>query len=550
MNAGDFPSDWVQAGPITANGARQPLPWKPFSDVAAITSLYRPSGFVFGLAQGPGPSGAAALTISGWPSINTFSPNLAAPPVIDSYAVVSANIGGTIALNYGDYIAVVVAYDAGGLISEISNPTNFAIAAVAVKVTFGVMWPANTVAYEVFVGSSIETLQPQGRLTATPASITLTLCVIGLGYGLPDPHRSCWHIIAQQERHSGVLAANVLSVTASTVVLGLPTGLNFTSGQFNGRALVLLGRVATPDLPVLGNPIVGTDVDGTLHVASPWGSFLQPGDLVTIQTLADTHTATAIGDSAFANIFSPGGTGLAVNAEAGSEVWIMSGAGAGQVRDIASNTGTVIVPKLPFSPPPDATSQFIVVAKTHLVDIPTSPDTAITIPQTMTTAPVIALVDATALQGLEVFVRVLPQDEFGNDADFAVDEYREIYVNPVPSSVAAFLLEVAGTVGIQSDAAGLMQLPNDYQTTGVRAVMKSGPTGANLTVQIYAFVNPTDITDTLWMTPTIIDGTASIISTAAQVAAAVVIPDNTNVRLSITAVGSTFPGSGLTVFFS
>jgi hypothetical protein len=50
------------------------------------------------------------------------------------------------------------------------------------------------------------------------------------------------------------------------------------------------------------------------------------------------------------------------------------------------------------------------------------------------------------------------------------------------------------------------------------------------------------------MTLTIPNGSTSVVATAAQIDAAAPIPANTNVRLSITSVGTTYPGTDLSVF--
>ena len=75
----------------------------------------------------------------------------------------------------------------------------------------------------------------------------------------------------------------------------------------------------------------------------------------------------------------------------------------------------------------------------------------------------------------------------------------------------------------------------------MKAYVKSAPVGADLVFTIYAG-------NTAWITLTIANGNTSIVATAAQVDAAPVIPANINIRLAITAVGTTFPGSDLSVF--
>jgi hypothetical protein len=73
--------------------------------------------------------------------------------------------------------------------------------------------------------------------------------------------------------------------------------------------------------------------------------------------------------------------------------------------------------------------------------------------------------------------------------------------------------------------------------------VKSAPVGADLTFSLYVGDNSDP-----WMTLTIAAGGKSVVATAAQIAAAVTIPANANVRLAITSVGSAFPGGDLSVF--
>ena len=107
--------------------------------------------------------------------------------------------------------------------------------------------------------------------------------------------------------------------------------------------------------------------------------------------------------------------------------------------------------------------------------------------------------------------------------------------------VSGFTLPVSGTLCIQSDAAPALYLNSDFTAGSVKAYVKSAPVGADLVFTIYAGANA-------WMTLTIPNGSTSVVATAAQVNAAAVIPANTNIRLAITAVGTTFPGADLSVF--
>jgi hypothetical protein len=107
-------------------------------------------------------------------------------------------------------------------------------------------------------------------------------------------------------------------------------------------------------------------------------------------------------------------------------------------------------------------------------------------------------------------------------------------------SQSAVSLSVAGTLGIGSNLAPLALLAGDSTATGVRMDLKQAPTGAALTVRLL-----TGETD--WMELVIPAGSTSVVADDVVVAAAASIPAASNIRVDIVGVGTTFPGSDLTV---
>jgi hypothetical protein len=75
----------------------------------------------------------------------------------------------------------------------------------------------------------------------------------------------------------------------------------------------------------------------------------------------------------------------------------------------------------------------------------------------------------------------------------------------------------------------------------VVALVGTAPTGAGLTVNI-------NVGGALWMSLTILSGTLSVQATSAQLTAAGSIAGSASMTLDITAVGTTVPGSNLSVF--
>ena len=105
-------------------------------------------------------------------------------------------------------------------------------------------------------------------------------------------------------------------------------------------------------------------------------------------------------------------------------------------------------------------------------------------------------------------------------------------------------ITVPGTLAIQSNAGQLPAFFNEATVLhGARLAVASAPTGASLVVQVSLATSP----ETVLFTLTLLATDVSIQATSGQIAGAGTIPANTNVVLNITAVGSTFPGAGLTL---
>jgi hypothetical protein len=113
-------------------------------------------------------------------------------------------------------------------------------------------------------------------------------------------------------------------------------------------------------------------------------------------------------------------------------------------------------------------------------------------------------------------------------------------LKPSAGTGEAALLSVSGMLAIGSDQAPWISLSSAQSVTAVQLKAKQAPTGAPLVCQIYAGTSP-------WMTLTLPDGAGSASATAAQIAAAPAIAAGAPVRLDISSVGTTFPGSDLSV---
>lgn len=109
----------------------------------------------------------------------------------------------------------------------------------------------------------------------------------------------------------------------------------------------------------------------------------------------------------------------------------------------------------------------------------------------------------------------------------------------MPTRSAAYF-SVPGTLAISSDLTPRVSLFSDTTAVAVHAEVKDAPVGANLAVDLTVGAN-------LWLTLTISDGSTSVDLTASDLEDAGVITAGENIRLDITATGTTFPGADLSV---
>src|ERR1039458_5999546 len=109
------------------------------------------------------------------------------------------------------------------------------------------------------------------------------------------------------------------------------------------------------------------------------------------------------------------------------------------------------------------------------------------------------------------------------------------------SKVAGLVFQMQGTLGVESNAAQPLYLNRPVTVGDVKAYVQAAPTGAAITFTIY-------VGGAAWLTLTIPVGQTVVVATPSQIGALTEIPANTAVSIGITAVGTTFPGSNLSVF--
>jgi hypothetical protein len=260
----------------------------------------------------------------------------------------------------------------------------------------------------------------------------------------------------------------------------------------------------------------------------------QAADVVAPRFKAGHITSNTIGDDNCINSYSP--TGMDINAEIGHLIQIIAGTGAGQTpKSVASNTETVLTINGTWDITPDATSVFTVLSPTVAYSYYTQAFTG-----TGSGVSAIATTPAITTKEQSLLVTVFACDANGNASPMQYQPSREVYIPPQAILQTALVLNVQGTLAIGSDLAPLFYPMAAINPSAVVARMKQPPTGADLTIQLYSG-------STLWMTLTISAGTNSVQATAGAITAAGPLASGQDVSLNLTGVGTTFPGSDLSV---
>lgn len=413
-----------KAGPQSARG---PMPWKPFGQLRGIMSQY---GFLILQQAAADNPGNTVVSIGGYLPQNVWSPTLLKPPRADLAGVVTAQAG---ANPHGTWLAQVFAIDANGLYSPGSTLTRFVITGANQRVTWNVTMDPAAAEYEVFIGPDTDRLVGQGK-QAGPASVITydTFSIVGPGTGWGPPDSQADHVRVQGKRETlpgvtGAAPVKVISSTETTVVIETPGDL--AANEFAGYTLCLVSKAGLPATQTWSDAQIQSNAtDGTLTVLTPQGLAFGSGDLVVIRPRVTASATNSVTSAKFMNPWQP--DGLVVNGLVGKEVWILDDPGGIQVREIASNTATRIVVTQAFSPTPSVSAIFVVCEKIWTVDRIATPFTAAYTPDASGNpdVPIVANVDATALQGAVALWRVLIEDVNGNMSIALPDGVRDIYV--------------------------------------------------------------------------------------------------------------------------
>lgn len=344
---------------------RPPFSWLPYGAQPPVgDSIYDRTEWQYALepvyAIAADGSAVARVVISGRGIVNETVPSPLPPfvPLVGS----TANTGGTIGGDRTVYVAFA-AKDAAGKLSERS-----AVVAIYVPagtntnaVTVGSLsWASGAAGYVVYAGGDPNRLSAQAEAGGTPSSVTLTALSVAT-YGAPDGEYSFARVRGRRVWHSGVWGAQVFSVTSTTIKIA--TAVPFTTNEWAGRDVTLIGKRTTSGALVVYNARVSSNNGDTLTLAggapSPVGAGLAVGDVLVMRTLPTygvDGTGQYVDDPKWVNAFAGGG--LTVDEEIGRTVRVIAGTGAGTSALVKSNTATRIYADFPV--PLDSTSRFIV----------------------------------------------------------------------------------------------------------------------------------------------------------------------------------------------
>ena len=415
-------------------------------------------------------------------------------------------------------------------------------------------WDSATAGYDVFVTDNPSRWYCYGYHAGTPSSVTFgggnetslgPLISSEAKRPIPDTEFSTLRLKLKRLLVPGVWSGQVTGISGQNITA---TGTGWTVNAFAGRVVSFVGRnwAASPieQVPESGNFLIVSNTADTLTVDAAYGPVPSTignpvaGDALysVVRCKATTYSATTIGDSALA---------LTPNDSVGRMVRIISGTGAGQVRHVSTNTATVLTVDAIWSTFPDSTSIFWIEDGTwaKIQDIDTGAITE--------AAPVYwseHIIDVAGLEHQSMVISPVAVDDAGYESfeSASAAAVRDFYLfkDTTRTNAGAYqaqaTITVDGTLAIGSDQGPRLSFAADQTAKGVRLDVKQAPTGAGLTVALLVGVTP-------WLTLTIPDGSTSVEATTLQIDALAAIGAGANVRVDVTAVGTTYPGSDLTV---
>ena len=430
-----------QKNPLSAAPNRPPWPLKPGYSAWPTNDALYPGLETIGLYTTNG-----QITVASVPVVNVPSALTSAPRV-----PLQATVGSGGAIAAGTWLVSFVGIDAAGAKSQPSANVKAVVASGGSTITVSnIVWDSNAVNYEVYFGPhslNMWLVDPAPSFAHNPVASSITIGAEIIwptdGPGRPDVVDTNVMLLVTPIRHGGIWGDGASAVATHT--LSFPSSP--TVNQWAGRILSAYGS-ATP-IPIGGvgpqtfaglcyaQPasynVTANDTSGNMTVTQSTSG--NPGDAYVMRAVANIASATTIGDTAFVNQFAPGG--LVVNAEYGKVVWIMAGTGAGQKRNIASNTATTCTITQAWTTIPDSTSVFSILESAPSLSIPCAAFTNNGIAPSGAAILGVMQVPFSSAGSQSFLVQVVTQDAKGNISPVRFAPWQEVFVPALTSSAFA-----------------------------------------------------------------------------------------------------------------
>lgn len=462
------------------------------------------------------------------------------PPSVPLQGI-TANTGGAIAGDQTVYFALA-AKNSDGLQSGLSRIVPVYVPAGTSSNMAGlddIEWDAGSVGFILYGGTNPNRLSLQYEAaSANPSTISISEIADSIE-GPPDSEFDRFRLKVKLVYHSGVWGAQVSAVHADWIEI---SGAAFTTNQWAGYELSWLGKFDSSDPVPIANFAIASNTSVRLTLTGtapdPVAAGLAVGDVVVMRskpTFGIDGTGPYLDDPNWVNCFAP--AGLNPDEEIGRIVRVIHGTGQGTQAQIFDNTATRIYlyPQMDL----DGTTRYIIEEggwqKTVESDRLSTSERATAFAMD---------VDVPNVLGQVYLVQAFTLDGGDNESLDSTSPAREIYLfgeAPAGGFSSAVQLTVDGTLGIGSDLCPRTVLAADTLARGVKAVVKTAPTGADLDIRIL-------IGATTWVDMTITDGSTEVELDAAAIAALAAIPADMNIRLDVLGVGTTFPAADLSVF--
>lgn len=413
---------------------RASFPWAPYKVQPFVgDSMFPREEWGFAIQVAAAEDGTYSnLLCTGRLPVNDFSATLQ-PPQVGRQGTMAA--GGSLLGGGWTYFFAVCGVDSDGKLTEPSEVCAcMSYAAGVYTATIPVAsWDAATVGYQVFGGLSPTTLTWQATGSGTPATIDIA-AFLDITYGVPDSEFDGIEIAIKREIHGGIWGAACTAVESRAITIpGCGLDPAFPSGggvglDYGGRILSLIAKADGSAVPIY-NVLIDSNNENVLYVdascADPVDVGIAEGDVFVLRSSMCSIADLTVTDTMWQNPLSNTGLGLAVNAEKGNILRVISGTGCGYRYNIASNDETSITIADPWIQTPDETSVFSVEEANWL------PDSAelVELNNSNPIAEVTVTVPVRNFAGSTLFVMGFTRDGSRNMPPEQLNPFREVYIS-------------------------------------------------------------------------------------------------------------------------